>query len=166
MQADELRRHVGSVVQTDDTQSVEFEGAFVALSGPHPGMLPLSTFPFVAVLLVTGSVGWSIAVVVVAWTVLLTAMRYSVVAWSADEVFLLRATRWRARPVEVVGRLPLAAALLAAEGSRKAVDPLLEPSIVIGGARYKLLGWHADEAGRLRTAWRATAAAAAVASVG
>ncbi|MEQ1703828.1 MAG: hypothetical protein ABMA25_27290, partial [Ilumatobacteraceae bacterium] len=122
MEAHELRRAAGSVVQIDDAQSVEIEGAFVALSGPHPALLPLSTFPFAAVLLVSGSVWWSIAVVVVAWAGLLAAMRYSVVAWSADEVFVLRATRWRARPVELVGRLPLAAALLAAEGSRRTVD--------------------------------------------
>lgn len=164
MEADELRRAAGSVVQSADSRAVAIEGAFVALSGPHPALLPLSTFPFAAVLLVSGSVWWSIAVVGVAWGGLLTAMRYSVVAWSVDEVFVLSAARWRARPVELVGRLPLAAALLAAEGSRRAVDPLLEPSIVIGGARYQLLGWHADEAGRLRTAWRAEVAAAAVAS--
>lgn len=156
---DELRRAAISVVG-DDARGAGVVGAFVAVSGPHPGLLPLSPLPFVLLLLTTGSTAWSITVLSTVWVGLFLATRQFVVAWNADEVFVMRATRWRARPVEVVGRLPLAAALLAAEGTRRAVDPLLEPAIVIGGASYWLSSSHSDEAGRLRQAWRAARVAA------
>lgn len=135
-------------------------GAFAAASGPHQAVVTAVVPIFTVLLLVTGAVAWSLVVVVAIAVVLFSVIGQVVVAWSESEVFVLRASRWRARPIEVTGRLPLSAAILATEGGRSAFDDTASTRIVIGGTRYWLFGDSADEAGRLRQAWRVANSAA------
>jgi len=75
----------------------------------------------------------------------------SVVAWSTDEVFVLTASSWWGAKLEVVGRLPLTAAMMPTPAHRPQWDGEF---IFIGGALYLVRRQHAVEADRFSKAWR------------
>lgn len=77
----------------------------------------------------------------------------SVVAWSADEVFVLSASRWKGEPIALLGRMPLEWALLSEEDGAQPWDSF---GIVIGGADYAVSGAHCAESIKFRQAWRAS----------
>lgn len=77
----------------------------------------------------------------------------SVVAWSADEVFIFSASRWKGEPFALLGRLPLEWALLSEEDGAQPWDSF---GIIIGGADYSVSGAHCAESIRFRQAWRAS----------
>lgn len=74
-----------------------------------------------------------------------------VVAWTAEEVFVLSASVWKGKPMELLGRMPLVAALLAVDTEIPEWDG---STIVVAGESYRVRERHASEADRLCKAWR------------
>lgn len=72
-------------------------------------------------------------------------------AWTAEEVFVLSASVWKGKPMELLGRMPLVAALLAVDTEIPEWDG---STIVVAGESYRVRERHASEADRLCKAWR------------